>query len=174
MHMHMHTFLQYRWETAEQIMVERRVAELAQVCTREESHKARLVERAKAMAERVEARRAELDHARRRDSELRLLSGLAAFVTDNFASSAALQPARGGDEVELADDARGSMAEFSARHPRQKCPCSHPPTRLPTTLEGLRLARDTPLGLERRAPWWMPNLGCVACPKSPPPLRAPC
>ena len=61
---------QYRWETAEQDAVERRVAELAQVYQREESQRARLEARSKAMAERVEARRAELDHARRRDCEL--------------------------------------------------------------------------------------------------------
>ena len=61
---------QYHWETAEQDAVERRVAELAQVYQREESQRARLEARSKAMAERVEARRAELDHARRRDCEL--------------------------------------------------------------------------------------------------------
>ena len=144
--------LQYRWETAEQEAVERRVAELAQVCRREESQRARLEERSKAMAERVEARRAELDHARRRDCELRMLGGLAAFVGDNFAAAVALQPARGENEIELADDVHSSFSQLSARQLRQSAlarsrPHGRPPLQRPTRLLGA-----APHGPETKAP----------------------
>ena len=150
--------LQYRWETAEQEAVERRVAELAQVCRREESQRARLEERSKAMAERVEARRAELDHARRRDCELRMLGGLAAFVGDNFAAAAALQPARAESEIELADDVGSSFLQFSARQLRQSALARYRPHGHPA------LQRPAPLARDR--PWARKKSPCLAPPYS--------